>query len=284
MDKQQLREMARHLPPGNAGLKVIDMSAEPVIRALMALRPDVEPVYGALDSFEDDTIDAITAYDASYQIANWAAFLKQVLRVLRPGGRLILFTPDGLIDRRKYTLEEEAIMLHQAGFVRMLSERIFGGVLTRGEKPYQEDLSTTERIESTVQEITDTTGVLIGSELLEMKARFVYLLIKSTPNKPVWSLKPDETIHWTAVAVGDPDRESDTVLAFTSLPRAVHFMQNAVLVDAIQDVNKIAKFGKGTASTWPFHVWLNPQLHEVKRFLPGIWMSVDPTTAEAPDE
>jgi hypothetical protein len=113
----------------------------------------------------------------------------------------------------------------------------------------------------------------------------VHLLIRQTPNKPVWALKPDDKILWEA-AVAYNDLQEPIALAFTALPKAVAFMQAAVLAGAIRDINKIGKFSKAVAAKWDFSVLLNPTLEQVqaKFRLTGGSISIDPITAEAPDE
>ena len=80
--------------------------------------------------------------------------------------------------------------------------------------------------------------------------------IRQTPNKPAWALKPGETVEWHALALadgGDP-----LLLAFSSLPNAVAFMQPAVVAGTIKDVNKVAKFSRAVAQDW--RLLVNPPL------------------------
>ena len=57
---------------------------------------------------------------------------------------------------------------------------------------------------------------------------------------------------------GDP-----LLLAFSSLPNAVAFMQPAVIAGTIKDVNKVAKFSRATAQDW--RVLINPALDAARR-------------------
>ena len=76
--------------------------------------------------YEDGTFDLVTAFDVVEHIDDDLAGLKEMLRVLRPGGHVLLFVPTfmflwGLQDdvshhRRRYRLPELARVLEQAGF------------------------------------------------------------------------------------------------------------------------------------------------------------------------
>ena len=76
----------------------------------------------------------------------------------------------------------------------------------------------------------------------DFRGRYVHLLIRQTPNKPIWKLSPDETIEWQAVTI--QPNETITLLAYSSLPKCVEFMQSAVIAGWVQDVNKVGKFKK----------------------------------------
>ena len=84
--------------------------------------------------------------------------------------------------------------------------------------------------------------------------------------------------EWTT-----PPAAAQPVLAFSSLPKAVEFMQPAVVAGRIKDVNKIAKFRWEVARDWPFPVMLNPS-DEIFDTHAAALLAVDPDTAEAPDE
>jgi SAM-dependent methyltransferase len=76
--------------------------------------------------YDDATFDLVTAFDVVEHIDDDLAGLKEMRRVLRPGGRVLLFVPTfmflwGLQDdvshhRRRYRLPELARVLEQAGF------------------------------------------------------------------------------------------------------------------------------------------------------------------------
>jgi SAM-dependent methyltransferase len=76
--------------------------------------------------YDDGTFDLVTAFDVVEHMDDDLAGLKEMRRVLRPGGRVLLFVPTfmflwGLQDdvshhRRRYRLPELARVLQQAGF------------------------------------------------------------------------------------------------------------------------------------------------------------------------
>jgi len=76
--------------------------------------------------YEDGTFDLVTAFDVVEHMDDDLAGLKEMRRVLRPGGRALLFVPAfmflwGLQDdvshhRRRYRLPELRRVLEQAGF------------------------------------------------------------------------------------------------------------------------------------------------------------------------
>ena len=111
--------------------------------------------------------------------------------------------------------------------------------------------------------------------------RYIHLLIRQTPNKPAWALRDGETVTWEAVALGQGDE--GVLLAFSSLPKAVSFMQPAVLRGAIVGVSKVAKFSRETAAGWLHRLLLNPDVSVLDgrgvTFVP-----IDPASAETPDE
>jgi len=76
--------------------------------------------------YDDGTFDLVTAFDVVEHMDNDLAGLREMRRVLRPGGRVLLFVPTftflwGLQDdvsnhRRRYRLPELRRVLEQAGF------------------------------------------------------------------------------------------------------------------------------------------------------------------------
>jgi len=265
----------KHLPPSASTLRLLDLTGG-AGDALRERRADLAITAAALSPAPDsqNSFDAIIAYAAP----PGDDLLRQLLDALRPGGRLIILDPDGSPDA------SHVQMLEAAGYVRILVEELptnaSVGVLIRGEKPHA-TADTLERIQSVAQQ--DTAG--------EFKGRYVHLLIRQTPNKPVWALKPGETVEWHALALGDAD--SPRLIAFTSLPNAVAFMQPAVLTGKIKDVNKVAKFKREifthetftreTAAGKPYKPLINPPVSVLENAV-ILLVPVNPARAESPDE
>jgi hypothetical protein len=208
----------------------------------------------------------------AYDVVLDASLLEHVLDVMRAGGRFIVVLPTGDVS------ESYVKLLENHGYVRILVEPAVDGlgVLIRGEKVHASD-DTLERIQLVATSDDDQL------KLSSFRGRYVHLLIQQTPNKPVWKLQADETIRWHAVAI-DGD-EQVIVLGFTSLPKAVGFMQPAVMDGLIYDINKVGKFSKETIMAWDDEqtIVLNPTVDAI-RHLPLTRIEIDPATAEASDE
>lgn len=228
--------MAKHLPPSSSDLNLLDIDGQSG-DILSKRRQDLDINIVSshkVDSWilADDTVDAVVAYDIVLE----SSLLIRVLRVMRAGGRFTAVLPDGEVT------SDYVELLEKHGYVRILVEPAVDdiGVLIRGEKAH-----TTA---DTVQRIQQVATV--EADMLDMstfKGRYVHLLIHQSPNKPVWKLQPDEKIKWQAVAI---ERGGEVILlGFSSLPKAVAFMQPAVVENVIQDINKVGKFTKETAST-----------------------------------
>lgn len=268
--KSELIEvMAKHLPPSAAGLRLLDVggTAGPI---LLGLRPDLDVVIASVLAKQWDyaaqSFDAIVAYDMPLD----ADYLAAILRLLRPGGRFVQVNP---IDQ---TLDAIGESLLKAGFVRCLVEPATeqGGILLRGERTHTTS-DTLERVQGVAQRDADLL------DLSSFRGRYVHLLVRQQPNKPVWRLSPDEVITWDAAAIA---QEGDAaLLAFSSLPKAVAFMQSAVLENVITGINKVGKFSLQTAAEWPHRVIVNPTLESITDMAIQ-FIAVDPSTAEAPDE
>ncbi len=261
--------MAKHLPPSSSTLRMLDVGGQAGGR-LLELRPDlaveIASFYVPHWDYATGSIDSVVGYDVLLR----PEFLAAVQKVMRPGGRMIIVNSEGVVD---HVLVQA---LESAGLVRILVEPALGrdGVLIRGEKPHK----TSDTL-ARVQQVAEEDAARL--DFVSYRGRFVHLLIRQTPNKPVWKLQPDDVIRWQSVAVN-----VDGVLhllAFSSLPRAVSFMQPAVLENFIQDVNKVGKFSKEIAQTWDMPILLNPTLESIRPH-EVMMIDIDPTTAEAPDE
>ncbi len=260
--------MLKHLPPSASSLKLLDVAGA-AQEVLLKHRPDLaitavegEPSEWGIASGD---FDAVTAFDAE----PGSSLLAAALIALRPGGRLILMSSRGEPDA------EHVVTLESHGFTRILVETgaecpLPVGVLMRGERPHQTD-DTLARVQIGAAADDDSQS------LADFKGRFVHLLIRQSPDKPAWKLRADEPLTWEAVTL------NGALLAFSSLPKAVAFMQPVVLIGQILGVSKVAKFSKQTALAWPEAVLLNPTPDVLEDSGLGV-VNIDPDSAETPDE
>jgi hypothetical protein len=257
--------MAKHLPPSAATLRLLDAGSA-AGQVLSGLRRDLEIIAatGTPDKISSDSLDAVVAYD----LALSQNFLSAALAALRPGGRLVVVNPTGAVSDTWVTT------LENAGYDRILVEAVFEGVLIRGEKPHIE-----HRTYDRIQQVAARDANRL--DLATYSGRYLHLLIRQTPNKPIWRLAPGEQVEWQALAL--ENGSVPILLAFSSLPKAVAFMQPAVMAGRIKDVNKVAKFSRDTAQRWTLPLLLNPAIDALEDHTVAL-VPVDPQTAEAPDE
>jgi hypothetical protein len=242
---------AKHVPPSADRPRVLILQAGPAAdlpEAAVVVKPG-----GA-----DGLFDAIAGYAApDPALDNLEAFYRQ----LRPGGRLILAAraePKALLEA-----------LVQAGFQHCLVEpHPDGWVLYRGARPGPADL-----------QYLSTRPAGAGLE-----GPFCYIPVEQTPNKPAWRLAPSEVVIWRAPTVRDPAGGDDCLLVFTSLVRAVAFMQRAVLAGSITGINKVGKFRREQVSGWQRPYLVNPTFHDVRQRARGQAVSLEPAAAQAGDE
>lgn len=341
--RASVKEIARHLPPSGAELRLLDVGCGPANSALtlVSLRLDVRVIgvdgstamiararvavaasphpekirLSSADAlrlpFAANSFDAIMLHSVYYMLDDQPRFLAEALRVLRPGGRLIMLDPAairfplGAIRKNlraapavfvwqsvsyayhRYTPESIALELQAAGFARILGERAVEGygILSRGEKPYPDSSPITRTQKTAALDDSPATGLLTPkTDLDALKRRSVFLLIRQTPNKPAWDMKPGEAITWGAAAILDPVGGQPVALAFSSLPKAVEFMQAAVTANLIVGVSKVAKFDKASAAIWDFPIMLNPSLDSLKNTPTDLFIGVDPNTAITGEE
>jgi hypothetical protein len=200
-------------------------------------------------------------------------------RQLRPGGRLIL-THTGPV-------EDLLAALAATGFIHCLAEPYGAVNLYRGERPPQG--SSLERLQTlssapdaapanrTPLELPITDGRSISSP-------YLFLLITQTPNKPAWKLTPGERLEWRALTALDPSNAAPVLLAFSSLVKAVAFMQSAILARAIAGVNKVGKFPASAAQAWALPLAVNPDFEAVRHLVLGAPFEVDSGAAVMGDE
>lgn len=265
-----IEAMVKHFPPSASELRLLDIGGV-AGEILIQSRPDLEIDVASLNvadwQYNADSMDSVVAYDSLLK----AELLSRVMTVMRPGGRLIIVNPLA-------TVEENIVKsLEDAGYIRILVEPAVNasGVLIRGEKPH-----TTANTLKRVKDVAERDADLLNLDNYE--GLFVHLLIIQKPNKPVWKLEAHERLDWEAVAI-EKEEELLSLLAFSSLPKAVSFLQRAVMKGFIRDVNKVGKFSKVTARTWDSVTLLNPTLYNIQDY--GVKLiSINPDTAEASDE
>lgn len=265
--RQYIGAIAKHLPPSAATLRLLDVGgAAGMILAGLRDDLDIAAVTGSPTDWNlsSDSMDAVVAYDYSAS----PEFLSASLAALRPGGRLVVANPHDAVSAAWVK------MLENAGYTRILVEALSDGVLIRGEKPHTE-----QRPQDRIQQVSSRDSNSL--DFATYSGRYVYLLVRQTPNQPVWKLASGEQVEWQAVAVEGDD--SPVLLAFSSLPKAVAFMQPAVMAGRIKDVNKIAKFSRETAQQWMCPLILNPTTEALEKGA-VVLVPVDPETAEASDE
>ena len=259
--------MAKHLPPSAARLRLGDLDGR-CGALLREMRADIVGERLAAEQpqlwgLPPDSIDAVVAYDLELN----AALHQAVLAALRPGGRFIAVQPGGSVSESAFH------GLQAQGYVRVLVEAALDGigVLLRGEKAHQ-SADTRQRIQGVAAADGDRL------DLRAFKGRYVHLLVRQTPNKPVWKLRAGEKIGWQALAL-----PGGALLGFSSLPKAVGFMQAAVLGGGLHGINKVGKFSRATALGWAGGVRLNPTWDALAAG-DFVFVAVDPAAAEAADE
>jgi hypothetical protein len=271
MRRQLVMVMVKHLPPSGSRLRLLDVGGQ-AEDVLTELRHDLEvQAVEDLVGFEADTVDSIVAL--SHPSITDDDFQREALRVLRPGGRLIMaLSTDSPTKSQVQQLESNGhtrILVEPA-----LTEPHTVGVLLRGEKPH-----TTQSTFARIRVAADNDADQLSLE--DFDGPYVFVLVHQTPNKPVWALREGETLAWNGLSVMDGDVQ--TVVGFTSLPKAISLMQPAVMQGIVQDINKVAKFSRVTALGWDMPVLLNPTLDQLQTVEIRL-ISLDPATAEAPDE
>ena len=247
---------ARHLPPSAARPRVLALDAATATE--LAETADVTLAGG--QTAPAGSFDAVAG-----RVLATAAELAQFAAALRPGGRLILAADD----------EPERLLeaLTRAGYTHCLVEAEGALTLYRGERP-PETASTLDRAAQLAASAPAEAG----------RPRFYFLLVTQTPNKPAWRLAPGERVAWQAATLVAAPGEGPRLLAFTSLVKAVAYMQPAVLAGAIVGVNKVAKFPVEAAAAWPLGVLLNPSFDELRGATAGPPLAVEPEQAITGEE
>ncbi len=244
---------SKHLPPSMGAPRVLALDEA----AAAELPAEVEVVRAGPEMTGE--FDAVVGYAAPEQLSTLYPYL-------RPGGRLILAhhaEPKDLLDA-----------LTQAGFIHCLIETVGDYVLYRGERPPLG--SSVTRVQTLASGVRPRTS---NSRSEPLTSPSLFLLVTQTPNKPAWTLTRDEKLDWRAVTLLDPATGQPSLLAFSSLVKAVAFMQAAILAKAIGGVNKVGKFRAEVSQTWALPFVLNPGFEDVREWALGPALAVDPQTA-----
>ncbi|MEZ4670487.1 MAG: hypothetical protein R3E39_21475 [Anaerolineae bacterium] len=262
-----IESMSRHLPPSGSTLRLVDVYGR-TAKVLIELRPEIEVVYSPRKytrwTVDPDSIDAVAAYDCELD----SDLLQSALQALRPGGRLII------MHSQLEPSETYVKTLENAAFTRILVETgaecpLPVGALIRGEKPHTE-VHTVDRVKQVATQDAAPRSV-----------RYVYLLVHQTPHKPTWRLSPEDRVEWEAAGV---ENEDETVLlVFSSLPKAVEFMQPVVMNGYLTNINKLAKFQWDVVKNWTSPTLLNPSDEILEAFSVKM-ITIDHSTAEVSDE
>ena len=293
LSTDNIESILKQLPPSNAELRLLDVSPKPIVHFMQKKRPDILPIRSIFTNnsieAEDNSLDAIVGHNYLSTLEKPTIFLSETWRTLRSGGRLILLDDDpkkslfGKSRQKVTALETIADTLTEHGFARLLIEKLPSAILSRGEKPYSIEKNTLERIANSIDDKVNSR-VFYGEDLRKIKGKFIHILIRQTPNKPVWE-NNNAPIYWEGVAIHPNNaRDEQIVLGFSSLPQAVQFMQQAVLENVLSGINKIGKFKKSIAAEWSFPIWLNPSTSNIQQGYDIRFIPINPKTAEAPDE
>jgi hypothetical protein len=259
---------AKHLPP-SAGLPRVLVLAPAAAAELAGMVEMVLAAPGA-DDWPAGPFDAVAGPAAP-------ALLPALGQRLRPGGRLIL----------THASEPEALLaaLTSAGLIHCLVEPQGPVCLYRGERP---PVGTTlERHQALAQ---DEAGAATSHYQLpiatypDLPTPFIFLLIQRTPNKPAWKLAAGELVTWRAATLARAGGAAPVLLGFSSLVKAVAYMQGAVMARRLAGVNKVGKFPAEAMQGWPLPLVLNPDFELVRGLEPGPLFEVDPQTAITGDE
>jgi hypothetical protein len=247
---------ARHLPP-SAELPHV-LALDPATAAELAAPAHVTTATD-LAAAPPGPYDAI----AGRRLAT-PAELAQMAQRLRPGGRLILAAP----------AEPQALLaaLSGAGLIHCLVETEGALTLYRGERPPEGgSLARAQKLAS-------------AGPAAPAAPRFLFLLVTQTPNTPAWKLAPGERVTWHAATLIVAGQAEPRLLAFSSLAKAVAFMQPAILAGAIIGVNKVAKFPAASAAAWPLTPLLNARFEELRTAAPGPPLPIAPDLAITGEE
>ena len=196
-------------------------------------------------------------------LASELSFAPEAASILRPNGRAIFLVPNTT------DVAPEAVVqtLTAAGLVRILMEAVLDDayLLARGERP-TEHAHPTARIAAIAQLAPNASEVVEATEIAQ-QYRSLHLLVRQNPPMRGWTAESDFT--WQAITVRDTQADRVVLLAFTSLVKAVAFMQPAVIAGVMSNVNKLPRYETELLIKWNLPLIVNPTfeaLREDQRF------------------
>ena len=256
---------APHLPP-SAALPIV-LALDPQAEAALASYVEGgsgggEPGQAVAAPADARDVDALLA-------CRWPEDLAASRDRLRPGGRLIILLSNTTseIEHGERRLAE----LHQHGYIHCLIETLpAGGWLCRGERP---------PLHSGAQRLAG-----LASSIEAGSARALVVLVKQTPNKPAWRLEPGERRVWEAARLVDPSTGEPALLTFTSLVKAVAFMQPAVLAGLLTGINKTGRYALEQVEAWGLPLVVNPAFEDWRSASLAEPVLIDPAQSLASEE
>ena len=191
-------------------------------------------------------------------VASDLAHLPAAVASLRPNGRAIFLIPNA----EGVTTESIVEALASNGLKRILAESVLDHsfILARGERP-TDQLRTTDRMASIAQ--VHPLIELFAPIDAAQRYSHLHLLVKQQPPSRGWDdMQPGTT--WEAITAHDAQSNQSVLIAFTSLVKAVAFMQPAVLAGAIHDVNKLPRFETARMIGWSHALLINPTFEALR--------------------
>ena len=89
---------------------------------------------------------------------------------------------------------------------------------------------------------------------------------------------------WRAATLLPAAGAQPVLLAFSSLVKAVAYMQGAVMAQRLVGVNKVGKFPAAAMQAWPLPLALNPNFEQARELEAGPLFEVEAQTAITGDE
>ena len=253
----------KHLPP-SADVPNVHACDEVSLRWAMSLEWQ-----GHITMNDQQAIDGVLASDVS--------FAEEAARRLRPNGRAIFLLP----NTPEVSSEAVVRALTSTGLMRILTEAVLDGgyVLARGERSTDQP----RPVDRMAAIAGAAAGVieLIEPEKAAEQYRALHLLVQQNPPTRGW----DEgvTLTWHASTVRDVRTDRTVLLGFTSLVKAVAFMQPAVLAGAIRNINKLPRYEMVHLVKWGLPVIVNPAFEILRADPHFAWdaaaLEIEPTAA-----